>query len=61
MNQRSYKSITGTIFLIITILHLLRIINVWSAQIGMFEIPMWASWVAVVIAGCLAYQGLKRG
>jgi hypothetical protein len=60
MSQKNYYTVTGTIFLIITVLHFLRILNGWSAEIGTATIPMWASWVAVLLAGCLAYHGLKR-
>ena len=60
MSQKSYYSVTGIIFLIIALLHLLRIFNSWSAEIGTVTMPMWASWVAVLLAGCLAYHGLKK-
>ena len=60
MSQKSYYAVTGTIFLIIVLLHLLRVLNGWPAEIGTVTVPMWASWVAVLLAGCLAYHGLKR-
>ncbi len=60
MNQKSLNVITGTIFLVIGILHLLRIINTWPVSISTFTVPMWASWVAVLVSGCLAYHGLKK-
>jgi len=60
MNSKSFYSISGTIFLLIAVGHLLRILNGWGAEIGSFSIPMWISWVAVVLAGYLSYQGLKK-
>ncbi|MBI2087045.1 MAG: hypothetical protein HYT69_02640 [Candidatus Zambryskibacteria bacterium] len=60
MNQKTYYSVTGVIFLIIAVLHLLRILNSWPAEIGIVAVPMWASWVAVVLAGYLSYHGLKK-
>ena len=60
MSQKSYYAVTGTIFLIIAVLHFFRVLNSWSAEIGTVTIPMWASWVAVLLAGYLAYHGLKR-
>jgi len=60
MSQKAFYATTGTIFLIIAVLHLLRILNSWPATISSFVVPIWASWVAVVIAGYLSYQGLKR-
>jgi len=60
MSQKSYYSTTGAIFLIITALHLLRVLNGWEVSISTFIVPMWISWVAVVLAGYLSYQGLKK-
>ncbi|OGM79552.1 hypothetical protein A2197_00820 [Candidatus Woesebacteria bacterium RIFOXYA1_FULL_48_16] len=59
MSQKSYYLTTGAVFLVIAILHLLRIVNGWPADIGGFVVPMWLSWVAVPLAGYLAYHGLK--
>ena len=60
MSQKSYYSVTGTIFLVITVLQFLRIINSWPAEIATVAVPMWVSWVAVLLAGYLAYHGLKK-
>ena len=55
MNQKTYYGLTGTIFSLITLLHLSRILMGWEANIGGWDVPMWLSWLAVVIAGYLAY------
>ena len=60
MNSKSFYSVTGIIFLVIAAGHLLRTLNGWEAQIGSLLIPMWVSWVAIVLAGYLSYQGLKK-
>jgi len=60
MNQKTFNSTTGVIFLVIGILHILRIANSWPASIGTFVIPMWLSWIAGLLAVYLAYHGLKR-
>lgn len=60
MNQKIFNLTTGTIFLIIGILHFLRVLNSWPVNIGIFTVPMWLSWIAVALAGYLAYHGLKR-
>ena len=59
MNQRRFDLVAGAIFAVIAIMHLARIVYGWNAVINHWSVPMWASWLAVVIAGCLAYQGLK--
>lgn len=57
MSPKLYYKTTATIFLIIGVLHLARIVYGWEAQIGEFEVPMWMSFVAVAIAGYLSYRG----
>jgi hypothetical protein len=47
------------IFLVIAILHLLRIIFGWSPVVEGWAVPMWLSWVALVVAGWLGYEGLR--
>ena len=39
-------------------LQLLRALSGWPILVGRTEIPLWASWVACVIAGLLAWFGL---
>jgi hypothetical protein len=60
MNSKTYSLISGIIFLIVGIVHLLRVLNDWPLSISDFSVPMWASWVGVVVAGYLAYYGLKK-
>ncbi len=60
MEQRTYNTLTAMLFLIIALLHLLRIILGWPAQIGGVDIPLWASWLALVVTGALAYFGFRQ-
>jgi hypothetical protein len=60
MDQRTYVRLTGVIFLLIAVLHLLRILYGWSAVIGGWVVPGWFSWVALIIAAYLAWWGLSR-
>ena len=48
-------TVTATLFLVMAIVHLLRIILGWQVEIGGFSIPFWVSWLAVPVAGALAY------
>jgi hypothetical protein len=59
MDQRAYNTITAVVFLIIAVLHLLRIIFGWPARIGGLDIPLWASWLAILVTGGLAYFGFR--
>jgi hypothetical protein len=49
----------GVIFAIVAVMHLLRFVLGWDANIAGIEIPMWVSVAALVIAGGLAI-GLWR-
>lgn len=59
MKTKTYYRTTGVIFLVVGIMHLLRVLYGWSGIIGTFVVPMWLSWVLVILTGCLAYQGLR--
>ncbi len=59
MSRKSYFAVTGIIFLVIAFLHLLRIIFGWSPVVERWAVPMWLSWVALVVAGWLGYEGLR--
>jgi hypothetical protein len=60
MSSKSYFLVAGTIFLIVAITHLLRVINAWEVNIHTLAIPMWFSWAALLLIGFLAYQGLRK-
>ena len=59
MNHKTYLKTVGSVFLVIAVLHLLRAIYGWEAVINGYTLPMWLSWAAVLLAGFLAYKGLK--
>lgn len=59
MQQKTYLTTAAVIFLIIAVLHLLRVLLSWSAIIGGWQVPMWLSWAALIVAGYLAYAGFK--
>ena len=59
MSQKTFSTVVGVIFAVIAVLHLLRAVLGWQAVIGSFTIPMWLSWVAVVVSAFLAYSAFK--
>ncbi len=60
LNQKTYMTVTATLFLIMGIVHLLRIIFGWQAEIGGLNIPFWVSWLALFVTGGLAYLGFTQ-
>lgn len=59
MNQRKYLQVTGLIFTVVAVVHLLRVVTGWGANIAGWEVPVWLSMVAVIAAGYLAYSAYK--
>ena len=60
MVTENISTISGALFAIIALLQLLRIIFGWTAQIANWQVPIWASIIAVLITGTLAYLNLKK-
>ncbi|MGA2066668.1 MAG: hypothetical protein ABSG86_16955 [Thermoguttaceae bacterium] len=48
-----YLAISGVIFLIVTVLHALRLVYKVPVQIGDRPLPDWSSWAGAVGAGIL--------
>jgi hypothetical protein len=59
MSRRAYLLVSAVIFSLVALLHLARIVFGWSAVIGGWSVPMWLSWVAIIVAGALAYFGFS--
>ena len=59
MNKKTYFQTTLVVFIIVAVVHSLRILLGWPAEISGWEVPMWVSWLAVIVAGTLAYHAYK--
>lgn len=59
MTQRTFSLITAILFLLIALLHALRLLRGWQVTIGDIVVPVWVSWIGLAIAGYLGYQGFK--
>lgn len=61
MKSETYFIISGLIFLAIAVLHALRLYYGWEAVVGgvLLLLPLSASWVAVIVAGALAYLAFQ--
>ena len=53
MNSR-YVVVSGVIFGFMALAQLFRAVTQVPVQIGGAEIPVWASWVALVVAGSMS-------
>lgn len=61
MNQRTFSRVAGAIFFLIAVLHVVRLARGWQVTLAGWAMPSWVSWVALVVAGYLAYEGFRLG
>lgn len=62
--MRTYVQITGIIFGVVTLGHVLRLVMGWPIQLAGWVIPMWLSWLGILFAGTLcawAFRLVRRG
>jgi len=57
MGERAFDWTAGIVFLLIAIGHVARVIFRVPFVVYDIQIPMWASLVAAIVMGVLAYEG----
>ena len=60
MTHQNYHKTAGIVFLLVALVHLWRVLSSMPVAFGTFFVPMWWSWVAVLVAGYLSYLGLSK-
>jgi hypothetical protein len=55
-SERTLLLITGIIFLVLALAHLIRLMFGIDFILGDFQIPAWISWVGVAVAAYLSYS-----
>ena len=59
MDRKTFCMLAGIIFALVALFHLVRIFMEWPVMIGDWSVPMWVSWVALIVAGGLALLDRK--
>ena len=54
-DKNNALKVSSLIFGLVTVVHLVRALMGSSIVIGSWDVPLWASWLAVVIAGALSW------
>ncbi len=54
MGRNEYCTVSGVVFVLVALAHLLRVVAGMSVQIDDYVVPMYISWVAFVLAAALA-------
>lgn len=61
MKQKTYFQVTGALFGLIAVLHLLRLFTNFEVNVAGWAIPIMASIVGAIVAGYLSYTAFKLG
>ncbi|KQW58629.1 MULTISPECIES: hypothetical protein [unclassified Ensifer] len=59
MTEKTFLTIAAAIFGIVAMVHLVRILIGFSVVIDGWTVPMWVSWVGLIVSGGLSYYGAK--
>ena len=59
MNNKSYCVVSGVLFSLVAIAHLLRIVNGTTVLVDDYSVPMFASWIALIVPGILAMWAFR--
>ena len=54
MNPNAYYLISGTLFAVVALAHLLRLVFDWPILVDGTDIPLWVSWFGLAVPGALA-------
>ena len=59
MKRSGYQTVSGLVFGLITLGQAIRAVREVPVQVGATSIPVWASWIAVVVAGGLCLWAFR--
>jgi hypothetical protein len=59
MRRSTYQTISGLVFGLIAVIQGIRIVRQLPVQVGSTSVPVWVSWIAVVVAGGLCVWALR--
>ncbi len=55
----TYVVVTGVLFGVIAVVQAVRALNQWPVRVGAVEVPVWVSWIAMVVAGSLCVWAFR--
>ena len=59
MQHKNYCLVSGVVFSLVALAHLLRVVNGMSIQIDDFVVPMLASWIGLMVPAGLAFWAFR--
>lgn len=57
---RTYEVVSGGVFAVVAVAHAWRAVRGWAIQVDAWSIPIWASWVAALVAALLSLWAFRR-
>ena len=57
MTEKTFLKIAAAIFGVVAVVHLVRILAGWPIVIDGWTVPMWVSWIGLIVSGGLSYYG----
>ena len=57
--MRAYLQISGALFGLIALAHLHRLLRHWPVDLAGHMVPLWASWVGLLLAGGLSIWAFR--
>ncbi len=59
MANKAYVIISGTIFGLVSVGHIVRVMYNWSFEIGGWSAPLWASWIALFAGAAMCVWAIN--
>ena len=59
MGYKNYCAVSGVLLSLVAIAHLLRIVYGMSIQVDEYVVPMFVSWVGLIVPAGLAFWALR--
>lgn len=57
--MRAYLVVSGSVFGIVALVHILRLAERWLIQIEGWTVPVWLSWLGLAVAGGLCIWAFR--
>lgn len=54
MGKKPFTVVAAILLLAVAVAHVFRLVDGWQVTVGDSHIPLWASWVGLVVAGGLS-------
>jgi hypothetical protein len=61
MEYKKYCVVSGILFSLVALAHLLRIVFGMAVQVDAYAVPMTLSWVGLIVPGALALWAFRIG